>query len=165
MRCARVHTVWACLGTCRGFSYACTQSLQYLRVPNCLMWPLSLLRKTRRATRVSNSSFAATTSKVGRSWYLGLSPVFVNSPASPLDTRVYAEGTQSYIESYKPLRFLSSVRLRGNHTLYMLHTVTLVCKEGQSPRAQNLPSKCITLLSMKFTNLNWTLILRIFYYN
>ena len=133
MRCARVHTVWACLGTCRGFSCACTQSLQYLRVPNCLMWPLSLLRKTRRATRVSNSSFAATTSKVGRSWYLGLSPVFGKSPASPPDTRVYAEGTQSYIESYKPLRFLSSVRLRRNHTLYMLHTDLYECARRDSP--------------------------------
>ena len=139
MRCARVHTVWACLGTCRGFSCACTQSLQYLRVPNCLMWTLSLLRKTRRATRVSNSSFAATTSKVGRSWYLGLSPVFGKSPASPPDTRVYAEGTQSYIESYKPLRFLSSVRLRGNHTLYMLHTVLRECARRDSPQVYNKP--------------------------
>ena len=133
MRCARVHTVWACLGTCRGFSYAYTQSLQYLRAPNCLVWTMSLLRKTRRATRVSNSSFAATTSKVGRSWYLGLSPVFGKSPASPQDTRVYAEGTQSYIESYKPLRFLSSVRLRRNPTLYMLHTCILPCARRDSP--------------------------------
>ena len=56
-----------------------------------------------------------------KSWALLIFGAFASLrkiPCKSLDTRVYAEGTQSYIESYKPLRFLSSVRLRRNPSLY-----------------------------------------------